>query len=102
MSDLLQPALRQYRHNNSDEFVFGYDLKETDKIVAQLEACNTKLEEYKKAALFCWESLPEYKKAQTEITELESLIMAMRSHFDDYTDKLVYIDKELKRIKGKI
>lgn len=31
-------ALRQYRHNNSDEFVFGYDIEITDKYVARLEA----------------------------------------------------------------
>jgi hypothetical protein len=30
-------ALRQYRHNNSDEFVFGYDIDVTDKYVAYLE-----------------------------------------------------------------
>jgi hypothetical protein len=33
---VLEQALRQYRHNNSDGFVFGYDKTETDKIVSGL------------------------------------------------------------------
>jgi hypothetical protein len=33
---VLEQALRQYRHNNSDSFVFGYDKTETDKIVSGL------------------------------------------------------------------
>lgn len=33
---ILYPALRQYRHNNSDEFITGYDKEETDKIVSEL------------------------------------------------------------------
>lgn len=36
MSELLIPAIRQYRHNNSDDFVFGYDQDETDRTVAGL------------------------------------------------------------------
>ena len=38
MSELMQYAVRQYRHNNSDGFVIAYDTKETDKVVAGLEA----------------------------------------------------------------
>jgi hypothetical protein len=33
---ILEPALRQYRHNNNDDFVFGYDKEETENIVAEL------------------------------------------------------------------
>lgn len=41
MSRLIQAgALRQYRHNNSDEFVAGYDMGVTDKVVGELEAEN--------------------------------------------------------------
>ena len=36
MSEKLTPALRQYRHNNSDGFVFGYDLKETKEVISKL------------------------------------------------------------------
>lgn len=36
MSALLLTALRQYRHNNGEGFVFGYDKEETDRIVAGL------------------------------------------------------------------
>lgn len=36
--DKLNEALRQYRHNNSDEFVFGYDKDAIDRLVAELEA----------------------------------------------------------------
>ena len=32
----LLPALRQYRHNHGDGFVFGYDKEETDRIVSGL------------------------------------------------------------------
>lgn len=32
----LLPALRQYRHNDSDEFVFGLDIAETDRIFSGL------------------------------------------------------------------
>lgn len=35
--EILGPALRQYRHNNSDDFVFGYDVVETEKIIATLQ-----------------------------------------------------------------
>jgi len=31
--DLLVSAIRQYRHNNSDEFVFGYDKAETERVM---------------------------------------------------------------------
>ena len=33
---LLLPALRQYRHNNSDEFIPGYGVEEVEKIVEEL------------------------------------------------------------------
>lgn len=36
MSALLLTALRQYRHNNGEVFVFGYDKEEADRIVAGL------------------------------------------------------------------
>lgn len=36
MSALLLTALRQYRHNNGEGFVFAYDKEETDRIVAGL------------------------------------------------------------------
>lgn len=35
-SELLVGALRQYRHNNSDEFVEGYEITETQAIVSEL------------------------------------------------------------------
>lgn len=34
--DVLLPALRQYRHNDWDGLVFGYDKDEVDRIVANL------------------------------------------------------------------
>lgn len=36
--EILWPAARQYRHNNSDEFVGAYDKEETEKIVTELLA----------------------------------------------------------------
>ena len=33
---MLMGASRQYRHNNSDEFVFGYDEEEVLKLVNEL------------------------------------------------------------------
>ena len=33
--DLLGPALRQYRHNNSDEYVAGFDYEETVNILTE-------------------------------------------------------------------
>lgn len=36
MTTTLLTALRQYRHNNGEDFVFGYDKEETDRIVAGL------------------------------------------------------------------
>ena len=36
LKDMLLPALRQYRHNNSDEFVAGYDKDDTVEIVSNL------------------------------------------------------------------
>ena len=35
-SNPLLTALRQYRHNHGDGFVFGYDKEETDRVVAGL------------------------------------------------------------------
>lgn len=35
---VLTEAVRQYRHNDSDELVFGYDEKVTNRIVAVLQA----------------------------------------------------------------
>ena len=44
MSRLIQAgALRQYRHNNSDEFVFGYEMEITNKVITELEAENKQL-----------------------------------------------------------
>lgn len=33
LDELLLPALRQYRHNDGDGFVFGYDMDEVKKIL---------------------------------------------------------------------
>ena len=33
---MMVPALRQYRHNCGDSFVFGYDINETLRIVDNL------------------------------------------------------------------
>lgn len=33
---ILESALRQYKHNDGNGFVFGYDIEETDEIVAEL------------------------------------------------------------------
>ncbi|MCW7556448.1 hypothetical protein NX722_28615 [Endozoicomonas gorgoniicola] len=38
ISELLAPALRQYRHNSEDGFVCGYDQKEIRKIVSKLKS----------------------------------------------------------------
>lgn len=35
MADLTK-AIRQYRHNNSDEFVIAYDKVETERIITEL------------------------------------------------------------------
>jgi hypothetical protein len=32
----LTKAIRQYRHNNSDEFVIAYDKVETERIITEL------------------------------------------------------------------
>ena len=39
----LEAALRQYRHNNSEGFVCGYDVDETHKVVEQLQRDNAEL-----------------------------------------------------------
>lgn len=36
-------ALRQYRHNNSDDFVFAYDLEKTEALVTELTAESNRL-----------------------------------------------------------
>lgn len=41
---ILQPALRQYRHNDSDEFVIGFDRKEVEAVVDALFARIIELE----------------------------------------------------------
>lgn len=38
VKDLLMGAQRQYRHNNSDGFVCGYDMDDTEKVVGELLA----------------------------------------------------------------
>ncbi len=38
MDEELIPFLRQYRHNNSDEFVAGFDLDGVKELVARLRA----------------------------------------------------------------
>ena len=35
--EILHNALRQYRHNNSDEFLAGFDYVETVKLVISLQ-----------------------------------------------------------------
>jgi hypothetical protein len=37
MSKILLPALRQYRHNAKEDFVFGYAMQETNTIVRELQ-----------------------------------------------------------------
>lgn len=34
---LLIPAIRQYRHNNNDGLVFGYDVEVVDELVKDLD-----------------------------------------------------------------
>ena len=36
LDELLAPAIRQYRHNNSDALVIAYDRRETERIVSSL------------------------------------------------------------------
>ena len=43
MSKKLVSALRQYRHNNSDELVTAYDKEEADEVFMQLIDENTEL-----------------------------------------------------------
>ena len=38
ITNILLPALRQYQHNDCSGFVAGYDIKETDKIVSELQS----------------------------------------------------------------
>ena len=40
----LLPALRQYRHNDSPEFLAGYDYAEVNKVYEALQARITELE----------------------------------------------------------
>lgn len=50
---LLLPALRQYKHNNDEGFVFGYDKEEVEKIISALliedqrKKSHRKLEQFK-------------------------------------------------------
>jgi hypothetical protein len=38
MDEILEPAIRQFRHNGgSEDFVFGYDKEVVDKIVSELK-----------------------------------------------------------------
>lgn len=39
-------ALRQYRHNNNDDFVFGYDLEEADLLVTKLATDNKEMKAF--------------------------------------------------------
>ena len=53
--EILLPMVRQYRHNNSDGFVFGYDKEGTDRAVAALFAKQKELED----ALYRLVGVPE-------------------------------------------
>lgn len=43
MNNELTVALRQYRSNNKDEFIFGYDIQEVGKLFNKLKAENQAL-----------------------------------------------------------
>ncbi len=69
---VLAPALRQYRHNNSDGFVCGYDCDITESIVLELQQRITDLEAEKVHDRECVKSLERYAgKLNTQITDLE-------------------------------
>lgn len=38
MNELLIPALRQFRHNDSDDFVFALDIEEVEAIIGRLQS----------------------------------------------------------------
>ncbi len=42
--ELLTPALRQYRHNNSEGFLFAYEKEETEAVITELQKQIERLE----------------------------------------------------------
>lgn len=59
----LLPALRQYRHNNSDGFVAGYDKEVTEKLFADQQSKIDVLEKSLKLALDVIEDVDVYSHA---------------------------------------
>ena len=65
---LLYGAIRQFRHNNSDNFVMGYDVEETEKVVKSLKKDRELLEdlvlEFEQTPFYL---LPEYNNIKKKI-----------------------------------
>jgi len=78
----LIPALRQFRHNNSDEFVTGYDELETRKLFYELE---TQLSEANAAI----SNINKWVQGECNYDLLESSIV------DDYPDSVEAIGRAL-------
>ena len=68
---LLIPAIRQYRHNDDDGFVIGYDCGSVDQLVSDLQQANKKLEQ-------------ERDQLKSDVSRLERKLCRMY----DYDDML--------------
>ena len=80
--EALSAATRQYRHNNSDGFVFGYDIDETTKIVTsqQAEIDQIKISARDHANTY----MSEIEELSTELDEYKLLLKEERMiHSDD-------------------
>ena len=86
----LLPALRQYRHNDSPEFLMGYDCTEANKVykvlqdsIAELEKENIELEEcfdecYTELGKVQHELDKQVRSSGDKIAELEAMLASWK------------------------
>ena len=72
---ILLPALRQYRHNDNSEFVFGFEHDKTCEIVAEIEA--------KLRNLFC-----EYEKLKARAEQAEAKLQELYDYIKEHSKDL--------------
>ena len=82
---ILVPALRQYQPNGGGDFLFGFDLEDTIKIVEQL---TKELEEIAEAIHYpdCWDTMA-YPTLLDAITEINHCSACEAIQLSDCGDK---------------
>ena len=82
MSELKKPAALQFRHNNSDGFVAGYEREEMDKYLSEVDRVIAKL----KAD---YADLRDDKKlTDTILDERNAEIAKLKADYDEVRDRL--------------